>query len=178
MILKASEMEQKAIEEVASLMCAAARTAPKAKGIDNLVTLVVTGKDKEKLSEEMRRLAKETSIMDYVRDAGCVDASRAVVLLGQRPVQLNLPQCGYCGYGSCAENMKNSNVCAISVGDLGTAVCSAAVVAAQHFIDNRIMFRAGKAALNLDLFKDEKVKLAYGIPLSVSGKSPFFDRKS
>ena len=177
MILKSNELEQKALEDVAALMCAAARTAPKGRGIDNLVTLVVTGKDKDRLSEEMRRLAKETNVKDYIRDAGCVDASGAVVLLGQRPVQLNLPQCGYCGFKDCTENVKNSNVCAISVGDLGTAVGSAAVVAAKHFIDNRIMFRAGKAALNLGLFQDEKVRLAYGIPLSVSGKSPFFDRK-
>lgn len=177
MILKGSEMEQKAVEEVAALMCAAARTAPKAKGTDNLATLVVTGKDKDKLSEEMRRIAKETNIKEFVRDADCVDASGAVVLLGQRPVQLNVTYCGYCGYENCAENMKKSNVCALSVSDLGTAVGSAAVVAAKHFIDNRIMYRAGRAALNLGLFQDEKVRLAYGIPLSVSGKSPFFDRK-
>ena len=177
MIMKSDAMEQKAIEEVASLMCVAARTAPKAKGTDNLVALVVTGKDKDRLSEEMRRIASETNIKEYVRDADCVEVSKAVVLLGQRPIQLNLTQCSFCGYENCAENMKNSNVCAISVSDLGTAVGSAAVVAARHFIDNRIMYRAGKAALNLGLFQDEKVRLAYGIPLSVSGKSPFFDRK-
>jgi uncharacterized ferredoxin-like protein len=177
MILKASDIERRAIEEVAALMCAAARTAPKGRGVDNLVTLVLTGKDKNMLSEEMRRISKETNIKEFIRDADCVDASGAVVLLGQRPAQLNVNPCGYCGYKNCEENAKNSNVCAISTGDLGIAVCSAAVVAANHFIDNRIMFRAGKAALNIGMFHDEKVRLAYGIPLSVSGKSPFFDRK-
>ena len=178
MIFKGRDMEQRAVEDVAALMCAAARTAPKAKGIDNLVTLVLTGKDKDMISEEMRRIAKETSVKEFNRDADCVDASKAVVLLGQRPVQIgNMTQCGFCGYKNCAENMKGSNVCAISAGDLGTALGSAVAVAARHFIDNRIMYRVGRAALNLDLFQDEKVRLAYGIPLSVSGKSPFFDRK-
>jgi uncharacterized ferredoxin-like protein len=31
--------------------------------------------------------------------------------------------------------------------------------------------------LNLGLFGDEKVTMAYGIPLSVTGKSPYFDRR-
>jgi uncharacterized ferredoxin-like protein len=39
------------------------------------------------------------------------------------------------------------------------------------------MFTAGRAALSLGLFEDAKVTMAYGVPLSVSGKSPFFDRK-
>ena len=42
-------------------------------------------------------------------------------------------------------------------------------------IDNRIMFTAGKAAASLGLLGDKK--LIFGIPLSVSGKSPYFDRK-
>jgi uncharacterized ferredoxin-like protein len=37
------------------------------------------------------------------------------------------------------------------------------------------MFSIGKAALNIGIFEEE-VKIAYGIPLSISGKSPFFDR--
>jgi len=44
MIIKEKDMELKAVENVAALMCAAARTAPKAHGTDNLSTLVVTGK--------------------------------------------------------------------------------------------------------------------------------------
>ncbi len=177
MIFKSSEMEQKAVEEVAALMCAAARTAPKGKGVDNLVTLVVAGKDKDKLAKEMRRIAEEHSAEFFARDANCVDSSRAVVLLGQRPVPFYLPVCGYCGFSNCQENKEKGGVCAISVNDLGIATCSAASVAALHHVDNRIMFSIGRAALNLKLFDDEDVVEAYGIPLSVSGKSPFFDRK-
>jgi uncharacterized ferredoxin-like protein len=177
MIANGKDMEQRAVEEVAALMCAAARTAPKAKGVDNLVTLVVTGEDKDRLAKEMRRVAEEHSIGFFARDADCVDKSQAVVLLGQRPLPAYVPQCGYCGFADCQENIKNTGVCAISMGDLGIAACSAAAVAALHHIDNRIMFSIGRAALNLKLFDDDQVKEAYGIPLSVSGKSPFFDRK-
>jgi uncharacterized ferredoxin-like protein len=37
------------------------------------------------------------------------------------------------------------------------------------------MYSAGKAALSLGLFS-AGVKIALAIPLSVSGKNPFFDR--
>jgi uncharacterized ferredoxin-like protein len=177
MISKGKDMEQKAVEDVAALMCAAARTAPKGKGVDNLVTLVVTGKDKGRLAKEMRRIAEEHSVEFFARDANCVDSAQAVVLLGQRPVPVYVPQCGYCGFQDCADNAENSGVCAISMGDLGIATCSAASVAGLHHVDNRIMFSIGRAALNLKMFEDDDVKEAYGIPLSVSGKSPFFDRK-
>lgn len=52
---------------------------------------------------------------------------------------------------------------------------SAVALAADRRIDNRVMFTAGKAAANLNLLG--KKKIIFGIPLSVSGKSPFFDRK-
>jgi uncharacterized ferredoxin-like protein len=46
----------------------------------------------------------------------------------------------------------------------------------DHRIDNRIMYSVGKAALDLGLLGKEAV-VAYGIPLSATGKNPFFDRK-
>lgn len=177
MIVPGKDMEQKAVEAVAALMCAAARTAPKAKGVDNLVTVVVTGEDKDRLAKEMRRVAEEHNVEFFARDAANVDRSQAVVLLGQRPVPAYVPQCGYCGYVDCVENKEKAGVCAISVGDLGIAACSAAAVAGLHHVDNRIMFSIGRSAMNLKFFGDDNVKEAYGIPLSVSGKSPYFDRK-
>lgn len=177
MIVKGNEMERAAIDQVAALMCAAARTAPKAKGIDNLSTLVITGSDIKKVSAEMRRIAQENDIPFFARDAGNVDTSMALVVLGQKTVQLNIPVCGFCGFDSCADNVKAGAACAISAGDLGIATLAAAAVAGQHHIDNRIMFSIGRAVLDLGLFGDEKITMAYGIPLSVTGKSPYFDRK-
>ena len=43
-------------------------------------------------------------------------------------------------------------------------------------VDNRVMFSVGRAARSLGLL-GASVTLVLGIPLSVSGKSPFFDRK-
>jgi uncharacterized ferredoxin-like protein len=49
-------------------------------------------------------------------------------------------------------------------------------VAADLRVDNRVFFTAGRAALNLKTL-GEQVRIAYGIPLSVGPKSPFFDRR-
>ncbi len=177
MIFTEKETEQKAVEFVASLMCATARTAPKAHGTDNLSTMILTGKDKDALAKEMMRLGKKNDIGFFQRDSGNVDKAQAIVLFGQKTTQLNIPICGYCGFKDCAANKKAGAACALSASDLGTAVGSAVEIASIHHIDNRIMFTAGRAALSLNLFKDKKITMAYGVPLSVSGKSPFFDRK-
>jgi len=177
MITKSAEMEARALDQVVELMSLAARTAPKGKGVDNLVIVAVRAKAKDKLAAEMRRIVREEEGMPtFERDAGNIDKSPVVLLLGQRVKVMGPKPCGYCGFKDCAENTKNNGLCAISIGDLGIALGSAVSVAAAHHVDNRIMFTIGRAALNLKLFGDEEVKIAYGIPLSVSGKSPFFDR--
>ena len=63
-----------------------------------------------------------------------------------------------------------------SAVDLGIAIGSAVSVAADLRVDNRVMYSVGKAALNIGIL-GEDVKIAYGIPLSISGKNPFFDRR-
>ncbi len=177
MITKSAEMEARAVDEIVELMALAARTAPKAKGVDNLVVIAVRAKVKDRLASEMHRIFKEDGgLPHFERDAGNVEKSAVVLLLGQRVKPLGPKPCGYCGFKDCDENIRNGGLCAISIGDLGIAIGSAVSVAAAHHADNRVMFSAGKAALNLDLFDDAEVRIAYGIPLSVSGKSPFFDR--
>lgn len=174
-ITKSKEIEERTIERVADAMCVAARTAPKAKGVDHLITMTVKGGVKNQLVDEMRNIARISGAQFFDRDATCIEKSALVVLLGQKVTPMGVPNCGYCGFENCTENIKENGLCAISIGDLGIAMGSAVSVAAYHHIDNRVMFSVGRAALNLDLF-DEKIGIAYGIPLSVSGKSPFFDR--
>lgn len=176
MIIKSLEAEKNAAMAVAELMVAAARTAPKGHAKDNLELLIVNGEEKNKLADEMRRIGKETGIDFFRRDGGNVDSSHAVVLLGTYVRPIDCPNCGYCGYPNCAENRKNNGVCVFNPGDLGIAIGSAVSVAANHRCDNRVLFSAGKAALNLGYFNKD-IKIAFGIPLAVSGKSPFFDRK-
>ncbi|MBP2629066.1 MAG: hypothetical protein H6Q68_3777 [Firmicutes bacterium] len=175
MIISSQEIEERAVERIADLMCVAARTAPKGKGVDNLVTLIVNGQEKEQLSAEMRRVAQESGMEFFDRDANCIDKAALVVLLGQKVKPMGVKPCGYCGYTDCAECAQGTGRCAISIGDLGIALGSAVNSAALYHADNRVMFSIGKAALNIGLFESE-VKVAYGIPLSISGKSPFFDR--
>ena len=59
-------------------------------------------------------------------------------------------------------------------GTLWTSASAAAGADAR--VDNRVMFSVGRAARSLGLL-GASVTLVLGIPLSVSGKSPFFDRK-
>ncbi|MBP2650960.1 MAG: hypothetical protein H6Q74_1785 [Firmicutes bacterium] len=175
MITTSREIEERAVERVADLMCVAARTAPKAKGVDNLVTMIVKAREKDQLAETMRRLAKEHGTTSFVRDADNVDKAALIVLLGQIVQPLGCNPCGFCGFSNCAECAANHSLCAISVADLGIAAGSAVNAAALHHVDNRIMYTIGKAALEMNLF-DDNIQLAYGIPLSISGKNPFFDR--
>lgn len=175
MIIDSQKIEERSVERIADMMCVADRTAPKAKGIDNLVTLIVNGQDKDKLSAEMRRVAQESGMGFFERDANCLDKAPLVVLFGQKVKPVGVKPCGYCGYADCSECVQGTGMCAISVGDLGIAIGSAANSAALHHADNRVMFSVGKAAINIGLLGEE-VKVAYGIPLSINGKSPFFDR--
>ena len=175
MITKSQEIEERAVERIADLICVAARTAPKGRGVDNLVVMLVKAREKDQLAEEMRKIAKDTGAQFFDRDAGCLDKASAVILLGQKVTVMGVTPCGYCGWANCAECAKQGGQCAISVGDLGVAIGSAVSTAALHHIDNRVMLSVGKAALNLNLFQED-VKIAYGIPLSISGKNIFFDR--
>ena len=69
-----------------------------------------------------------------------------------------------------------NGLCAWDAADVGIAIGSSAAVAADARVDNRVMFSVGRAARSLGLL-GASVTLVLGIPLSVSGKSPFFDRK-
>jgi len=170
-------METEGVLEVARQICIAARTAPKGKGTDNLFTLVLTDSDKDLLAAEMQKIGEVENVPFFIRDAECMRKSQAVVLLGTKIETLGVKPCGFCGFKDCESNRKANGICAFNTGDLGIALGSAVSVATDHRVDTRIFFSAGLAALNLNLLGEE-VKIAYGIPLSVSGKSPFFDRKA
>ena len=175
MIITEQEKRRAVLEAVAEKMMAAARTAPKARGTDNLGIAMVTGEDISRLSAEMEKLGNENDLAFFIRDAACIAASEAVVLIGTANKALGL-DCGYCGFPSCAEKCKISpgTPCIFNSNDLGIAVGSAVSVAADNRVDNRVMFSAGVAARALDMLPGCCYILA--IPLSCSGKSNFFDR--
>ncbi|MBN2233221.1 MAG: ferredoxin [Deltaproteobacteria bacterium] len=175
MIYHAAEMESEAILAVARLMVVAARTAPKGKGMDRLATMVMTGADKDRVAERMEAIASERDIPFFQRDALNIRQVTAVVVLGTTVAPLGIPFCGFCGFDDCAACAQNHGRCSFNLVDLGIAVGSAVAVAAAHHVDNRIMFSFGRVTLELGLLPED-VKVAYGIPLSVTGKNPFFDR--
>ena len=176
MMIESRQAEEAAVLAAAEAMCAAARTAPKACGIDRLDTAILTGAEKDALSAEMRRLAVRDEDRFFIRDAENVDRSFAVVLIGTEEKPRGVDRvCSLCGYDGCADCVKHGGKCIMNSVDLGIAVGSAVALAADLRIDNRVMFTAGKAASSLGLLGEKK--LIFGIPLSVSGKSPFFDRK-
>ena len=77
---------------VAELMAIAAKTAPKAKGIDNIVVAVIADREElEKLASKMEELASQYGHF-LARDAGNVRNSEAVVLIGAKVVDLGLKQ--------------------------------------------------------------------------------------
>ncbi len=173
---RSEELEREAVLTVAELMAAAARTAPKTLGIDNVVTVAVDDeKMKLRLSKKMRKIFKLENRPTFERDAISIAKSPVIIIIGVKanPAGLN---CGFCGYRTCNELKRTKGVCAHNSIDLGIAASSAASIAGQFYVDNRLMYSVGRASLDLKLFTKD-VKQALGIPLSISGKNPFFDRK-
>ncbi len=177
MLYQSDQMEERAILQTAAMMCAAARTAPKAHGKDTIHTFVLTGEEKENLAERMEQVGiremGEKMPTWYGRDAANVRAAQAVVLIGADKRQRGVPHCGYCGFGDCGRCKKAGGNCGFAYTDLGIAVSSAVSTAAQLNVDNRIMYSIGKTAEEMELVPD---CIWLGIPISVSGKSIFFDR--
>lgn len=174
MFIRGAVAEKNTILYTAELMCSAARTAPKARGIDKIVTGIVTGDEKDAISNEMRKLFDETGAAYFERDSINLDNSQAVVLVGTVGGMKGL-NCGLCGCSTCAELAKTDGHCAYDDIDLGIALGSAVSIAAKNYVDNRIMLSVGLAAKRLGYLGDEALKM-FGIPLSTSGKSPYFDR--
>ena len=176
-VMKTSaESEKSAALQVAALMVAAARTAPKTRGIDNIKIVTIDDEPtRQKLVARMREIAAQENRPGFARDADNIESSPAVVVIGVEPNPAGL-NCGFCGQPTCEALEAAGGVCTFNSIDLGIATASAAELAGRFHIDNRVMYSIGRASLDLALF-GPKVKPALGIPLSVTGKNPFFDRK-
>ena len=172
------KIRSKAVREIAERMAVAARTAPKGRGKDFLTIAIVEKDGIKKISDWMKKMARRKKVPAYFnRDANNILGAQAMVLLGTRIESMGLDPCGMCGWGNCAEKKKHpDHPCVFNPGDLGIAVGSAVSVAMDARVDNRIMYTVGQAVLEMRLLGDD-VKIAYGIPLSVSAKNPFFDRE-
>jgi uncharacterized ferredoxin-like protein len=178
-----NEQEKLGILQAANLMIISARTAPKSGGIDDVLTAIVTGDEKEIIAAEMEKLAIERKIGKFERDAQNVRHSELIVLIGVRGTKKFGLDCGACGYASCKSFEKAAKklgldfegpTCLLKALDLGIAIGSAVKMAGMLNVDNRIMYRVGTVAKRLNYMPEASVIM--GIPLSASGKSIYFDR--
>jgi uncharacterized ferredoxin-like protein len=169
------------IEMVAELMAVSAVTAPKSKGENFVQTKVLAGEVLQQLADGMLRFGQRTGKKDFDRDAKNVAASGAVLLIGLRKATVLGLNCGACGFADCKQLQQAGRrevefvgpVCAFRLLDMGIALGSAVKTAGLLNVDNRIMYRAGVVAREMRIVDWDVVM---GIPLSVSGKSIYFDR--
>jgi uncharacterized ferredoxin-like protein len=170
------ELEGLAAQQVAALMAAAARTAPKTRGLDNIRVLSIDDPaTRQQLIDKMNEIGRNENRPGLIRDAGNIGNAPAIVVIGVESNTAGL-NCGFCRKPTCKALEESDGICSFNSVDLGIAACSAAAVASQFHIDNRIMYSIGRACVDLK-WLPEKTHQALGIPLSVTGKSPFFDRK-
>lgn len=164
---------------VAELMAIAATTAPKAKGENFITVRIVEGEDLQRLAEAMREHGRALGKpQGWDRDAKNVLQSDCVVLIGLKEAKVAGLNCAACGAETCItantlEGEFRGPQCAWRLVDLGIAVGSAVKLASLLNVDNRVMYRIGVGARRCGL-SDADVVL--GIPLSATGKSPYFDR--
>ncbi len=166
-------------QTVTELMAIAARTAPKGAGQDFVVVKVIEGEDLKRLGDEMCKYGQKTGKKNFDRDGRNVAASAAVVFIGLKDAKSLDLNCGACGVDFCNDRKPAEHgefvgaQCAIRALDMGIALGSAVKTASLLNVDNRIMYRAGVVARQMGLVDADFVM---GIPLSASGKSPYFDR--
>ncbi len=167
------------LHTVVDFMTIAARTAPKSAGKDYIVVKVVEGEDLKRLGEEMCKYGELTNKNNFDRDGRSVAASEAVLLIGLKDAKSMDLNCGACGFDTCSERIQDEHgefagpQCAFRLLDMGIALGSAVKIASLLNVDNRIMYRAGVVARKIGLIDADVVM---GIPMSVSGKSIYFDR--
>ncbi len=175
--------ELESLDTLAKVILTAARTAPKGKGIDDIVTCLLDPEEKAELAAKMEELSKIKDLKFLLRDAQNVRDADAIVLIGLKASGVSSLDCGACGFETCKTMLNHEKVrkeftgpqCMIKYLDLGIAVGSAAAKAKDLCIDNRVLYSAGAAAC---YFKIIDADVAMGLPLSVKGKNIFFDRKS
>ena len=192
-----NSLEKSGLEIVAKLMAISARTSPKSGGIDHVQIMIANLKEQKSIANKMCKIGEEICNklpdsklgnaikQDWESDAKTITESGLLMLIGvegRKTVGLN---CGGCGFSTCSEMLKHPKVsikennfpgpyCIFKVMDFSIASTSAVKTAMEHNVDNRMMYKAGVAALKLGILKP--CDLIIGIPLSATGKNIYFDR--
>jgi len=181
--VESKDGEKEAVQEAARFMLVATRTAPKTAGIDDVLTLIVYGPEKDLIADKMEEIGAERGLKGFKRDASNLRDSEAVILVGVRGSKSVGLNCGSCGFENCKEFDEHEKrlgrdfrgpTCIFKALDLGIALGSAVKTASTLNVDNRIMYRVGAAAAKLKMLPEASVIL--GVPVSAHGKSVYFDR--
>jgi len=173
MYINERDNRKERVIHVAQQLMTAARTAPKARGVDILEIVLLTDEQIVDLAQKMELFYQEHHQEFFLRDAKNVQQSEAVLLIGTSAKNMGL-NCGYCGFKTCAEKEEHIP-CSINTIDVGIAIGSVVALAADLRIDCRVMYSAGCTALKYKFLPD--CKTIFAIPLSISSKNLFFDRK-
>lgn len=176
--------ELQCIDTLAREILVAARTAPKAKGKDDLITGILDHDEQETLARFMEGMADARGeyFTFFKRDARNIRDADAVILIGLKNAGVVGLDCGACGFETCDQMLQAKKVkidfpgpqCSIKYLDLGIALGCAAAKAKDLCMDNRIFYSAGTAAIAAEIIKAD---IAMAIPLSIKGKNIFFDRR-
>jgi uncharacterized ferredoxin-like protein len=167
-IIDAGEAEGEGLLRVAELMAIAARTAPKTRGVDEVVTAIVKGEDKDAVADEMAKhyKGKRNPLSFFERDAENLRRSPLLLLLGVRGTMPKKPEnplnCGACGFETCADFIGAKKR---RGEDFTGPIC------VWHAVDLGIAL--GSAAKALSLIEADVI---VGIPISATGKNIYFDR--
>ena len=187
-LMTSSQAEEEAVLTAAKLIMVAITTAPKGRGVSEINSVLLLAEEKERLARSMEEhdSHKAKPVGFFKRDAQNIRKAAAVLLIGVKGTMPKKPEtplnCGACGYPSCSELIKAQKkrgedfvgpLCAFQIMDLGIALGVAAKMAAELNIDNRIMYSAGAAAMDLGFLNAD---LMIALPLSVGAKNIFFDR--
>jgi uncharacterized ferredoxin-like protein len=163
-VIERSDAIREGVIQVAKLMVLSAVTAPKGRGVDNVLARILDRREElELLAKTMEELSSEYGDV-FARDASSVRRSDAVVLIGCRIADFKLRQ---------PKELEVDLNLAMSLVNLGIAVGSAVKTASIHNVDNRIMYTVGIAAKKLGLLDADVI---LGIPLSATSKNIYFDR--
>jgi len=176
-MISETEFRTQEILGIAKKMAIAARTAPKGWGRNTIETKIAFGKDLSVIANKMEELGNKNGQKFFIRDAGNIRNSDAVLFIATEINSLGLNDCGFCGFQNCEEKILHPDVpCSFNTIDLGIAIGSAVSIAADSRADNRIMFSAGRAVKELNCF-DERFKIIIAISLSANSKNIYFDRQ-
>ena len=183
--INSNEAEKDGILAAANLMAVAARTSPKTRGLDSVKTIIVHEREEmEQMAADMEEFSRNDPerLAFFKRNADDVRKSAAIFVIGVtgEPKRVESPlDCGACGM-DCAGMLKarkkdkgtaRGPMCHMQSIDLGIALGVAVKAAADFGVDNRMMYSIGVAARRTRFMEAD---LVIGIPLSVTGKNPYF----